>query len=323
MTVRVNAPDYSPIERIETGLFSFDVALAHKGKLGIPDKTITEIYGSTHIGKSTLAYYLSGAINPTGKVLLCDFEGIDIDYLPLALSQSMSDGEIEVINALSGKGVPRDHEDMLKEFSNRLREDNISCGIIDSIGAIMPVFERESDIGAGMAAKRASIVAELMRKIVNSMVVKEGRLCVFAINHAHSIIGGGYGHDSSGGVALKHLAATRIFIKQSTSDNIKKGDDTLAYTLEGKVEKLRYGGKGGRFKAVMIPGYGIRKNLTALVDCVDLGLAERGSYVKISDTSLGRISELYEADLSGKDEVFVPFFELLEDERERVRNGLT
>lgn len=327
MPIKVTAPDLSPTEYIETGLFSFDLALSKKNvkkgvtQLGIPDKTITEIYGSTHMGKSTLAYYLAGAVNPTGKIILCDFEGLDIDYLPTALSQSMTDGEIEIISAATNKGMPRKHEEMLDEFALRMHEEDISCGIIDSIGAILPTFELENDIGGGMSAKRATIVAGTVRKVVNAFIAKESHSCVFAINHAHSIIGGGYGHDSSGGVALKHLAATRIFVRQSSRDNVKRGDDTIAYCLDGRVEKLRYGGKGGRFKVMLVPNYGVRPNLTAVMDCVDLGLAERSSYVKIGDENIARITELVDKDLAGETEIFVPFYELLEQERARVRGG--
>jgi RecA/RadA recombinase len=325
MSIKITAQDLSPTDYTETGLFSFDVALGKKNvkrgvtQLGVPDKTITEIYGSTHVGKSTLAYYLAGALNPTGKILLCDLEGYDIDYIPVALSQSMSDGEIEIINAATDKGHPRDHEEMLTEFANRLAEKEISCGIWDSVGAMQTIAENESEVGAGMAAKRAKVVSDIVRKIIRSFVAKENHVCVFVVNHAHSIIGGGYGHDSTGGVALKHLAATRLFVSPSSSDNIKRGDETLAYCLGGKVEKLRYGGKGGRFKVVLVPGYGVRKGLTALQDCVDRELAERGSYVKIGDQNIGRITELYEADLAGDDDKFAPFYELLEAEREKLR----
>ncbi len=320
MTITVNAPDYSPIERIETGLFSFDVAVSNKHKLGMPMRTLCEIYGAEHVGKSTLCYYLAGALNPTGKILLADFEGLDVEHLPVAISQSGFSGEVDIISAATDKGKPRDHEDILKELSARLFEDEaVHCAVVDSIGAILPIFERESDIGAGMPAKRATIVSEFVRKSMNALITKATPACVLVTNHSHSIIGGGYGHGSSGGVVLKHLAATRIFVKQSASDNIKRGDEVLATVLEGKLEKLRFGGKGGRFKVVIVPGYGVRRNLTAVQDCVDLELAKRESFVKIGDLNVGRITELYEADLSGDDAKFAPFYELLDAEREKLR----
>ncbi len=318
MTIVVEG-NYPEIDRVETGLYSFDKALSFQNKLGLPLRTMVEIYGATHIGKSTLSYYLSGVMNPTGRILICDFEGLDRSYLPVATAPAKFDGTIEIMSVSDNKGKMRSHEAMLSEFTDRVLEDEtIHSGIVDSVGAILPTFEQSSDIGEGFGAKRAVIVAQLARKGAFAVINKPTPSNIFVINHSHVIVSGGMGHQSAGGVVLKHLGAVRLFLRYAAKDFIKSGDEVIAHCVEGTVEKLRYGGKGRRFKFMIVPGWGVRPNLTAVQDCVDLGLAERGSVVKIEDKSFGYISKLVEDDLEGRDEKFEPFFELLRKKRIEV-----
>lgn len=311
--------DYTEINRISTGLYSVDAALSFQNKMGLPLRTIVEIYGHEHIGKSTFAYYLSGMMNPTGRILICDFEGLDVNYLPVATEPSGFDGTIEILRAVDNKGKMRSHESMLNEFTTRmLRDEDVSAGVIDSIGAILPTFEQASEIGEGFGAKRAVVVAQLARKGTHAVINKPTPSNIFIINHSHTVVSGGMGHQSAGGVVLKHLGAVRLYLYFSSRDHIKSGDEILAHAVAGNVEKLRYGGKGKTFKFMLIPGYGLRPNLTAIQDCVDLGLAERGAVVKIEDKSFGYISKLVEDDLEGRDEKFEPFFELLKKKRIEV-----
>lgn len=311
--------NYQKPERIVTGLYSFDHALSNPrtGEIGYPTKSIIEIYGSQGVGKSTLTYFLAGKRSPQGKILICDLEGLDPDYLPVAVEKTGFDGTIEIIDSIGDKGKKRTHEEMINELTDRtLHEEDTNVGILDSVGAILPVFENESEIGEGFGAKRAVIVAQFSRKATYAVNNKDTQPNLFVVNHSHMAVGGGYGHHSAGGVALSHLGVVRLFLRYSTRDFIKTSDDVLAYVVEGTVEKLRYGGKGRKFKIAYVPGYGVRPNLTALIDCADLGLADRKATVKVGDVSLGYVSKLVEEDLSGNDEVFAPLHEALQKKGE-------
>jgi len=305
--------EYPGIQRVETGLYSFDLALANpiKHELGMPLRTIIELVGPEGIGKSTLAYYLTGAVNKTGKVVLCDFEGMDIAHLPVAMATSGFDGSVKIVREVDAKGKIRPHENMLDEVADTIRDDEeVTAALVDSIGAIRSISEEENGIEEGMGAKRATLVARFSRKSNSAILTRKNPMILFATNHAHVIVSG-HGHLSSGGVTMKYLEAVRFFLRQSAADNIKSGDEVLAYCLTGVVEKLRYGGKGRSFKVMLISGQGIRKNLTAMQDCVTLGLAERGAMVKVEGNIVGRVSELVEADLAGQDKKFDPFYEAL------------
>ena len=301
---------YESRPRLVTGLWSFDHALSSGDEIGLPLNSLIEVYGATHIGKSTLAYYLSGLMGKDHRILICDMEGIDIDYLPKATAPGF-DGIIEIMQATDNKGKVRSHEEMLKELADRaLFDEDVKACIVDSVGAIYPQFEQANDIGAGFGAKRAVIVAGLARAGCFAVNNKQTPVVIFVINHSHQVVGG-VGHMSAGGVTMKHLAPVRMFLRHSYKDFIKVGNDVIVYTVMGIVEKLRYGGKGRTFKVCTIPGYGVRPNLTAVIDAADLGLATRSTTVKIRDKSFGYISKMVEKDLEGDDEFFEPFHEAL------------
>ena len=307
--------EYPELTRIETGLYSFDRAVGnpHSRQLGYPTKSVIEIYGNQGIGKSTLSYFLSGRRNESGKILICDLEGLDRSYLPIATAPAKFDGTIEIINAMDNKGKMRSHEAMINELTDRvLEEEDIQVGILDSVGAILPTFQQASEIGEGFGAKRAIIVAQFARKAALTVNNKPTLPNIFAVNHSHVIVSGGVGHQSAGGVVLGFLGAVRLYLRYASRDFIKTADEVLAYMIEGTVEKLRYGGKGRKFKVAIIPGHGVRPNLTAVQDCVDLGLAERGAVVKMEDTSFGYISKMVEDDLEGRDNKFDAFYEAIE-----------
>ena len=62
--------DYESIPRMRTGLLSLDLALGNPNRslLGAPLRSMYELYGNEHVGKSTLAYYLAGKVQGSGEI---------------------------------------------------------------------------------------------------------------------------------------------------------------------------------------------------------------------------------------------------------------
>lgn len=308
-------------ERVSTGLYSLDKACSFQNNLGYPLQIITEIYGQEHIGKSTFAYYLAGKIseqvNPQGTMVVCDLEGIDIQHLARAVGQGGFSGNIKLLDVLDAKGKMKTHENMMDEWLEFLKDNTVPCAMFDSLGAVVTTEELNSSVAEGFGAKRAVPIARLVRKANEIMLARKEQgfpLNLFFTNHSHQVISG-IGHQSTGGAKVRFLSVIRMYLYFSSRDHIKSGDEVIAHTVEGRIEKLRYGGKGKTFKFVIVPGFGVRPNLTALIDCVDLGLATRGSTVKIEDKSFGYISKLVEEDLAGNDDKFQPFHDLLKEKR--------
>ena len=80
--------EYPEVSRISSGIYSLDYALSSQNNLGMPLRTIYEVFGRPGAGKSSLVYYLAGKVNPNSRIELCDLEGLDRDYVVSSLTQS-------------------------------------------------------------------------------------------------------------------------------------------------------------------------------------------------------------------------------------------
>ena len=288
MTVKIEG-SYPVISRKSTGLFSLDWAVASRGVSGFPLRTITELYGHPNVGKSTLAYYLAGMLSE-GSIHLCDFEQADLDYVRKTMEHSGYKGTVKVSDVTDPKGRPTSHEEMLNEMAAALYNDDVSSCIVDSVGGIQPIAEREGDFGEAHMGKRAKLVAQVSRSLSNALRIKTTPSCAFVINHVHGIMGG-RGHTTAGGDTLKFLAAVRIMMwtEKVWRINDESDSDVLGFQVKGQLEKLRYGGRGKTFKFYIVPGYGVHTGVSAMFDCFDYELAEQGTTVKVNGKSLGYI----------------------------------
>lgn len=303
--------NYPVLLRQKSGLYSLDIALGRNGEIGIPMRTIVELYGYTNVGKSTLAYFLSGKLTGNGTVVDCDLENADPEYVKSTLTHAGLKGTGHLIDSTDEKGKPISHEKMLQDMDARFTDDSVGACILDSVGAIQPLAEREGDFGEAFMGKRAKLVAQVSRSLVNTLRNKERPSVAFVINHVHSIIGG-HGHTTAGGDTLKFLAAIRIMLwtKEIFADEDEK---PIGFLVSGKVEKLRYGAKNRIFSYYIVPEYGVHVGASAMFDCFDFGLAERGTTVKIGKKSLGYIKkEFLEYAAEGKQRKFEPFLEELQ-----------
>jgi RecA/RadA recombinase len=301
---------YPYIVRRRTGLFSLDMALANRGDLGAPMRSIYEVYGYPNSGKSTLCYYMAGKLSPQPAISICDLEMADMGYLKSAVGMSGFKGNVYMVDTTNDKGKIATHEQMMTTMVRDL-EDKSGAVILDSIGAIQPIAEAAGDFGEAFVGKRAKLVAQVSRATSQALRLKKEEGCAFVINHTHQIIGG-RGHTTAGGETLKYMAAVRIMIW--TGEVIQNTDETdvLGFQVSGQVEKLRFGGRGKHFSYYIVPGLGVHPGASAMFDCFDLGLADRGSTVKINGKSLGYLKkDLLEYAMTGKNRKFEPFQELL------------
>lgn len=292
-------------KRILTGLKSFDAAFENvRGDIGFPIGTMTEIFGPTGCGKSTLTFGLSGIIAKQldTNIALADFEGFDPEFMVTILENSDFNGTIYHLQDESDEKV-------LDKLVTKLGDD-CSIGIIDSIGAISPIAEREGDLGEANMGRRAKLMAQFSRKAINEIRTDRNR-SIFMINHVHQNIGG-MGTTTPGGETTKYLSAVRMRVKR------KEEVYDQSYVIEGTVTKNRFGYRDRKFYIFMLAGTGIHIGLTALYDCFVLGLAERAKVVKINGQSYGRLNNFLVAAHEGKNEVFQPFIDLLANKTPKI-----
>ncbi len=292
--------DHLNITRTRTGFWSLDFAVRNpeSNSMGIPSHAIIELYGPTSVGKSTWAWTIASRLNPQGTIALADFEISDPEYSHLILSNAGFDGTVEVINEETDEG-------MLDKLAAVMSRDDASVGILDSMGAISPVEEREGKIGDAVMGRRAKMIGPFTRKAIFCM---RKHPCNFiTITHIHSNLGTP-GFSTAGGVTKDYLSAIRIRLsRQETFDD-------GSYLVQGKVDKNRFGLTGQFFQMFCLVGFGFHPGLSAVFDCILYGLAERpkGGIIKLGEESHGRLSAMFEKAKRGETEPFEPFVKRLE-----------
>lgn len=301
--------NHPTIERRESGLYTLDHALGQPDRPGLPLRSIYEIYGDAHSGKSSLVYYLSGRIAPNdGVIALADIEGVDQSYFEHAFGAY--EGTLKVIDEYDDKGKPRYHGAMLTELARGLGSE-YNVGIFDSISSYASAAEDEGTIGEAFMGRRARDMAQFLRKSRSNLLYNETPGALFLVNHKYAVLGSAGAHTTAGGLAPQNLSAVRVWLYRKES--IIKTADQDDYYAEGRVMKLRYGGKGRKFGVCFLSGRGVHPGLTALFDCFRLEIASRGATVKIGKTSHGRLSTLVAAARAGDEKPFEPFYEALQN----------
>lgn len=331
MTVEILGT-YPTLVRGRTGLFSLDMAMRDRNKIGIPMRTIMELYGYTNAGKSTLAYYLSGKLTGEGNVSVCDLEFCDREYVSSCLSTAGMNGSVKILSPTDEKGKPLSHENMLLETARDLYDEEFGATILDSVGGIVPNVEqdvllnsKEKELGQAFMGKRAKLVGQFARAVTAALRNKERPSLAIVINHLHQNIGS-HGHTTAGGENLKYLAASRVMIwpgETIYSDSEKS--DVFGFLVRGQIEKLRYGSRGRSFQFYIVPGYGVHEGASALYDCLEYGLAESKSVVKIGDKSFGYLkANLLKLAAEGNTRRFEAFQEeLLNHEKKIIQEAIT
>jgi len=313
----------SPIQRVRTGLYSLDCALSSRGDIGLPRGCLSLLYGNTHVGKSSLTYYLAASCSVGGRLVLCDLEGIDIEYVKSAVKQAGFTGTLRQVSPVDDKGRIQNHrtmtQDMVADFD--AHPDLPMAGILDSVSAYIPAAEMENEIGEANMGRWAFELSQFARKAVVrcSDPNRKQSANMFVVSHSHALLGMGKGHDTSGGEAIKSLSAIRLFLWQK--EILDSTEKILGFLVAGKVEKLRYGGKGREFQFVIIPDVGVSKPMTAVFDCFNLGLVKRERTIKIDGKSFGYLSTLFGMALHPGNQ-FDPFYKLLEEHYGNTNTGL-
>jgi RecA/RadA recombinase len=308
-------------QRVKTGLYSLDYLLrSARGEVGLPANTAFEIYGTNGIGKSTLATALAGkfcAVTGGKRIDIADLEtSYENEHLAHTLEWAGFDGEAWMTPALDTKGKSRSHEVILQETIDALL-DKSSVAIIDSLGAITPTAEMDNDLTSANMGKRAQLVAKMNRRIIHHLRESRGLKMVFQVNHQYATMDGNkYGRLTPGGNSKEYFTATRLSLSRK-----EEFEDTGACLLAIKADKMRLGGRKKKERAhvMIVPGYGISWQMTAVFDCIVAGLAERAKsgYIKVEDEdgvtqNAGRISGLFTMALAGDPGPFAPFLYQLE-----------
>lgn len=289
------------VQRVRTNLFGLDYALGG----GVPLRTGTELFGFTHVGKSTIGYHILFAVAARlgDFVGILDTEGYDAAFITESAKRSGFSGTIWFVPVSDTRGGVLDDGDRLDLLRVKLREtDGYSGQLLDSVGNLAIASTLEGSVKEAKMGQRAKIMNEYMRATIADMRTHKTPFIHIQTNHAHPVLNG-QGTTTSGGLGSAFGCAQRIRLSAA-----KREEDGTLIT-QGIVEKLRFRtaetGHRAAFEIVMLPGYGVHVGLTAVQDCINFGLAKLDRTVTLKGKSYGFMSKLRE----NKDDpdVFQPF----------------
>lgn len=212
------------IDTVPSGSIGLDWAL---GIGGYPRGRIIEIYGPESSGKTTLTLHAIAEAQKKGGI--CAF--IDAEHaLDPEYAKKIGVKLDELLISQPDHG-----EQALEIVESLVRSGKIDVIVVDSVAALTPKDEIESDMGSYQVGKQARLMSQALRKL--TAIVAKSKTIVIFINQIRMQIGVMFGNPetTTGGKALKFYTSVRLDIRRIAQ--IKKGEEVVGGRHKVKVVK--------------------------------------------------------------------------------------
>lgn len=212
------------VDVIPSGSIGLDWAL---GIGGYPRGRIIEIFGPESSGKTTLTLHaIAEAQRKGGVCAFIDAEhALDPEY---AKRIGVNTGNLLV-------SQPDNGEQALEIVESLVRSGKVDIVVVDSVAALTPKDEIESDMGSYQVGKQARLMSQALRKL--TAITAKSKTIVIFINQIRMQIGVMFGNPetTTGGKALKFYTSIRLDIRRIAQ--IKKGEEVVGGRHRVKVVK--------------------------------------------------------------------------------------
>jgi len=295
------------IHHLVTGFWSLDNALAcgYPRSPGGPTNAIWEIFGFQGSGKSSFCYLLGALACKNKTIVIAEIEPFSPSVMQNVLTHAGFTGKVNVIQ--------RDnHEDIIEQFMIQMQNEEVGACIYDSIGATLAMAEIEGDVEEAVMGRRAKLINKMAKRALKMQRFRKSPLLTLATNHIHQIIGG-RGILTPGGVVLGYASRVRIWLMEG------EHFDDGSWIVKGKVEKNSWGLPDGKFNLFYLKDQGFHPGLSAVTDCITLGLAKKEKTITMDDVAYGYMIRLIRKAHDGETATFEPFVEKLKQYKEELR----
>jgi recombination protein RecA len=269
------------IDTISTGSLGLDVAL---GRGGLARGRVYEFYGPPSGGKTTLA--ISAIAEAQKRGLTCCFADIEHAADPsLFKAMGVNLEDLYLINDLI------DGEDYVDAMEQAVKSGEIDVAVFDSITALLPRQESESDIDADFYALLGRLMSKTLRRFIH-IINETGTLLIF-INQMRDQMGvWGNPEKTTGGNALPFYATGRIRIEGGevkSSRLVDASGEVIGHKtkFEIKKNKLAPPFRVHEIDLIYGEGYDIVGELVDLSTSVGI-IDKAGSWYSYKDKKLGQ-----------------------------------
>ena len=307
--------DIPKLDKIPSGVVSLDMLL----KGGWPRKRVVELYGPESSGKSTLATLAIAEAQRAGlAALYVDLErtydpkyaavlGVDSNMI---LAPTFKSGE----QAIDGTEYIINNWKEIAEKMEMPKELGII--VIDSIAALLPEAEINSDIGDNHVGLVGRMMSRMSRKF--TPILDNANVCMMYINQLRATISSAPFAPktcTTGGNAIKYYATLRVDVRRI--GQIKHGDDRVGANVRIMLNKDKV--TGNELKSTTVEMYH-GKGISTISDIIKLSL-DKGL-----TKQAGAWYTYKEERFQGKDSLKEYLFnnpEVLQQLKEEVLNDIT
>lgn len=192
---------------------------------GIPRGRITEIYGATGVGKTSLSLKCLSSMSQSGTVLYIDAENaINLDHLTKDAIQ---------------KNIHISTEYVLEEAAELTLEavNDYDIIVVDSIASLVPRPEADGEMGDQLIGIKARLMGKWMRRLVGPLGKSNcAMLFINQLRESPSIYTPKF---TPGGKALPYAASLRIELSTKKADRIEKDKKIVGHKVTAEVVKSR------------------------------------------------------------------------------------
>ncbi|WP_031488807.1 recombinase RecA [Ureaplasma canigenitalium] len=275
-----------------TGSISIDQLT---GINGIPAGRITEIYGNESSGKTTIALQIAAEVQKQGKsVVMIDLEGsFDKNY----------SAKIGVDNSKMIVATPNTGEMVFEMIESLLDADNLGLIIVDSVAAMVPENEYNSDMNDQQMGAHARLMSKGLRKIQTKLSKSE--VALIFINQIREKINVFFGNPeiTTGGRALKFYSTIRLETRKV--DLIKDGNNKVGIKIKVTCIKNKLANPLSNAFIDIFFGQGFDYNNEIIDFAIAYNIIKKsGSWFSFNDNKIGQGREQLKNKLLSDDKLF-------------------